>query len=154
MAVYSPEYRIQFTGDPDEALPDIRRWSDFAWEEWVHFCNEASPPVEPGSLKFVLHDDVENDDTKDIANLVLQNEGKQLSTWPGLELDVARSDNGKAMAYTPNSRAFLHLPRARSLTGPQAVSGGSSSSIGVRSGNASRSSTGSRSMKLNGRRLS
>ncbi|KAI4168104.1 MAG: hypothetical protein LQ343_006637 [Gyalolechia ehrenbergii] len=95
-------------------LPPLNRFSDVIWAVW----NTVSKT--PHDLRYLAHDTVTNEDTKDIMRFIF-NKGpaKGLINWPGLTFG-ADQDEGLALLGTPNGlgTAWLLIDRAKEL-GPR-----------------------------------
>ena len=89
---------------PSLVLPDLQAWSDVTWLEWVQQCQQAG--VDPGNLRFVIHEFISNEETIEVIKGILTARGLDPEPdWPGLRVDID-TDDGKALFGTPNGSKF------------------------------------------------
>ncbi|KAI4145938.1 MAG: hypothetical protein LQ340_006108 [Diploschistes diacapsis] len=94
---------VEFAKGPINPLPanTPQRLSDIIFLVWQHYCSTATPAVEPGSLKYLIHRMVYNPSTQEILEQATANAGSKMQAWPGTPLDPT-TDPGKAIVGSPN----------------------------------------------------
>ncbi|KAL8947683.1 MAG: hypothetical protein Q9222_006067 [Ikaeria aurantiellina] len=117
--VFSPKRELRGRADPvpedqiPQYLPRLNRLSDMMWTVWASIQPEESR----GGLRYIMHDDVTNDDTAEIMEDSLMKAGDSLRLpWPGKTYRMD-TDEGKALLGTPNglATAWLMIDRAAIL---------------------------------------
>lgn len=105
--IYSPEYFMQTwhnAGNHPE-LPEIRRWSDVAWIEWVHQCGGETNKIR--NIKaFILHD-INSRYWKDMVKSKHFNRRRQewaFPTWDQSQPISIASDLGSELLASPLGR--------------------------------------------------
>ncbi|KAL8662684.1 MAG: hypothetical protein Q9202_004468 [Teloschistes flavicans] len=114
------------------ALPPLNRFSDIAWYLWTDilrrdedgpadslFVNAHKDPRDPSRLQYVGHNLITNSLTAAVIAHVIEerNEGEGYMPWPGVTLDVAEEEEGKALLGTPNGvgTAWLYMDHYRQM---------------------------------------
>lgn len=117
--VYSPAYdvRRKFPALDDdrvqELVPPLNRFSDMIWTVWANGVGKA----DPGALRYIGHDSVNNPLSKLIMARVLnQRRGAALAPWPGETFSMEGLE-GLALLGTPNGGGvgYVLLDRAEVL---------------------------------------
>jgi hypothetical protein len=100
---YGARYQGSKQQPPITVLPKLQSWSDIAWLQWAEIAGKNA-----NNLCYVLRSPVANTGAQWLINRAFQLSGKELTTWPGVEFDMA-TDEGKALLSSPNGAGVAHL---------------------------------------------
>ncbi|KAI4628261.1 hypothetical protein J4E80_002399 [Alternaria sp. BMP 0032] len=105
---YSPTYKAKELKSLAAALlPSLKHWSDIAFHQWVHSQLDQE---EVRDLKFIMRENISNEDTLDIISNILDAPPRQSQacTRSGLYLDMT-SDHAIALLGTAHGAGVAWL---------------------------------------------
>ncbi|KAI4686866.1 uncharacterized protein J4E84_005237 [Alternaria hordeiaustralica] len=105
---YSPTYKAKALKSLSTALfPSLKHWSDIAFHQWVHCQLDQE---EERDLKFIMRENISNEDTLAIINNILDAPPRQSQAYTrsGLYLDM-NSDHAIALLGTAHGAGVAWL---------------------------------------------
>jgi len=105
---YSPTYKAEALKSLSTALlPSLKHWSDIAFHQWAHYELDQE---EVHDLKFIMRENISNEDTLAIINNILDASPRQSQAYTrsGLYLDM-NSDHAIALLGTAHGAGVAWL---------------------------------------------